>query len=115
MIRQRIVWTAALFNAFQMAAIYGVLYDLPIYFQAINDATPILSTVYIMPIFLPQLLTAGVAGAVCEVIKHMTTENVLTAECSAKGGICDPSGHICHCVSLTWKSLALDPSTKQLN
>ncbi|KAK0712206.1 efflux pump [Apiosordaria backusii] len=66
MIRRRTVWTAATFNAFQMAAIYGALYYLPIYFQAIKDTSAILSGVYIMPTFLPQLLMAGLSGGILQ-------------------------------------------------
>ncbi|KAH9987956.1 MFS general substrate transporter [Xylariaceae sp. FL0662B] len=67
-IRRRAVWTAALFNACQMAAIYGALYYLPIYFQAVKNQPAILSGVYIMPTFLPQLLTASLAVVVWYVI-----------------------------------------------
>ncbi|KAK4172408.1 major facilitator superfamily domain-containing protein [Triangularia setosa] len=66
MIRRRIVWAAATFNAFQMAAIYGALYYLPIYFQAIKNTSAILSGVYIMPTFLPQLLMAGLSGGILQ-------------------------------------------------
>ncbi|KJZ69763.1 hypothetical protein HIM_10846 [Hirsutella minnesotensis 3608] len=66
MIRRRVVWTAAVFNALQMAAIYGVLYYLPVYFQAVRNASAVMSGVYIIPTFLPQLLTAGLTGGVLQ-------------------------------------------------
>ncbi|KAK3329998.1 major facilitator superfamily domain-containing protein [Apodospora peruviana] len=66
MVSRRTVWTAAVFNAFQMAAIYGVLYYLPIYFQAVKDTSPVLSGVYIMPTFLTQLLMAGISGGILQ-------------------------------------------------
>ncbi|KAI1074270.1 MFS general substrate transporter [Whalleya microplaca] len=66
MIRRQGVWTAGLFNAFQMASMYGTLYYLPIYFQAIKNTPAILSGVYIMPMFLPQLLTAAAAGPIIQ-------------------------------------------------
>ncbi|KAI0003921.1 efflux pump [Xylariaceae sp. FL0662B] len=71
MLRRRTVWTAGLFNAFQMASMYGTLYYLPIYFQAINNASAILSGVYIMPFFLPQLLTAAAAGPVIQKMGYL--------------------------------------------
>ncbi|KAI0115567.1 efflux pump [Nemania sp. FL0031] len=66
MLRRRTVWSAALFNAFQMVGIFGTFYYLPIYFQAIYDASAILSAVYIIPLIVPQLLTAGITGGVLQ-------------------------------------------------
>ncbi|KAK0630993.1 efflux pump [Bombardia bombarda] len=66
MIRKRTVWSAALFNAFQMVGIYGLFYYLPIYFQAVYDASALLSGVYIIPMIVPQLLTAGLTGGVLQ-------------------------------------------------
>ncbi|GAB1314339.1 hypothetical protein MFIFM68171_04549 [Madurella fahalii] len=66
MIRRRTVWSAAMFNAFQMVGIYGLFYYLPIYFQAVYNASAILSGVYIIPMILPQLLTAGITGGVLQ-------------------------------------------------
>lgn len=66
MIRRRTVWSAAMFNAFQMTGIYGLFYYLPIYFQAVYNASAILSGVYIIPMIVPQLLAAGITGGVCK-------------------------------------------------
>lgn len=66
MIRRRTVWSAAMFNAFQMVGIYGLMYYLPIYFQAVYNASAILSGVYIMPMIVPQLLAAGLTGGICK-------------------------------------------------
>ncbi|KXX78453.1 putative HC-toxin efflux carrier TOXA [Madurella mycetomatis] len=66
MSHRRTVWSAAMFNAFQMMGIYGLFYYLPIYFQAVYNATAILSGVYIIPMILPHLLTAGINGSVLQ-------------------------------------------------
>lgn len=70
MIRRRTVWSAAMFNAFQMVGIYGLFYYLPIYFQAVYNASAILSGVYIIPMILPQLITAGLTGVICKFRKR---------------------------------------------
>lgn len=66
MVRQRTVWVAGLFNALFMGALYGSIYFLPIYFQAINNASAMRSGVYLLPTILPELLMAVAAGALCE-------------------------------------------------
>lgn len=63
MLARTAVWTSGLYQAFLMAAIYGAIYFLPIYFQAVNDASPMMSGVYLLPMILPQLLAAGSSGA----------------------------------------------------
>jgi hypothetical protein len=63
MVSRTAVWTSGVYQAFLMAAVYGAIFYLPIYFQAINDATPMLSGVYLLPTILPQLVTAASSGA----------------------------------------------------
>jgi hypothetical protein len=38
-------------------------YYLPVYFQAINDVSPMMSGIYLLPLILSQLLLAVVSGA----------------------------------------------------
>ncbi|XXG96274.1 hypothetical protein Hte_002555 [Hypoxylon texense] len=64
MIRRRTVWTAGIYQALFLSALYGATYYLPIYFQAINDAPAILSGVYLLPTILPELFAAAAAGAI---------------------------------------------------
>ena len=66
MVARTTVWTSGLYQAFLMAAVYGAIFFLPIYFQAINDASPMLSGVYLLPTILPQLITAASSGAMSE-------------------------------------------------
>ncbi|KAI1419238.1 major facilitator superfamily domain-containing protein [Xylaria sp. FL1777] len=62
MISRRAVWSAGLYQAILLSALYGSTFYLPIYFQAINGASAILSGVYLLPSILPQLLFAGLSG-----------------------------------------------------
>lgn len=56
------VWSSGLYQAFLISAVYGAIYFLPLYFQAINDAKPIQSGVYLLPMILPQLFMAASSG-----------------------------------------------------
>jgi hypothetical protein len=102
MIRRRTVWSASLFNAFQMVGIYGLFYYLPVYFQAVYNASAILSGVYIIPMILPQLLAAGLTGGVCKLIRGegcgAGPGGRISADgrrrCSAEDGIRDPNRHL---------------------
>ncbi|KAI0964897.1 major facilitator superfamily domain-containing protein [Xylaria arbuscula] len=62
MISRRAVWSAGLYQAILLSALYGSTFYLPIYFQAVNGASAILSGVYLLPSILPQLLFAGSSG-----------------------------------------------------
>uniref|UniRef100_A0A0L0N955 Putative HC-toxin efflux carrier TOXA n=1 Tax=Tolypocladium ophioglossoides (strain CBS 100239) TaxID=1163406 RepID=A0A0L0N955_TOLOC len=64
MIRQTAVWASGVYQACLMSAVYGAIHFLPIYFQSINNATPIMSGVYLLPIILPQLVMAASSGAI---------------------------------------------------
>lgn len=57
------VLAAGIYMAFLMSAVYGGIYYLPLYFQAVNGASAMLSGVYLLPMIISQLITAGVAGA----------------------------------------------------
>lgn len=64
MVSQTAIWTSGVYQGFLMAAVYGGIYFLPIYFQAINGASPMLSGVYLLPTILPQLVMAASSGAI---------------------------------------------------
>ncbi|KAK4665413.1 hypothetical protein QC763_401570 [Podospora pseudopauciseta] len=71
MLARTAVWTSGLYQAFLMAAVYGAIFFLPIYFQAINNASPLLSGVYLLPTILPQLLMAASSGALIMAIGYV--------------------------------------------
>lgn len=66
MVSRRAVWVSGIFQAFLMAALYGGVYLLPIYFQVVNNASPILSGTYLLPTIIPQLIMAASSGAISE-------------------------------------------------
>lgn len=61
-ISRRDVLASGVYEAFLMSAVYGGIYYLPIYFQAVNNASAMLSGVYLLPMILAQLFMAGAAG-----------------------------------------------------
>lgn len=60
------IWASGVNYAFMMATVFGTTYFLPIYFQAVKDASAIMSGVYLLAIVLPQLLAAVVGGSLGE-------------------------------------------------
>jgi hypothetical protein len=62
MIRRKEVLFSGIYVAFLTSAVYGGIYYLPIYFQAVNNASAIMSGVYLLPMILFQLVTAGFSG-----------------------------------------------------
>ncbi|KAH6845699.1 major facilitator superfamily domain-containing protein [Chaetomium sp. MPI-CAGE-AT-0009] len=71
MVKQTAVWASGLYQAFMISAVYGATFFLPIYFQAINDATPMLSGVYLLPTILPQLFAAGASGVLLQKLGYV--------------------------------------------
>lgn len=72
LIKGRPVWTSATYQAFYISAIYGAVYYLPIYFQAINNVNPLMSGVYLLPTILPELFMAILAGGLGTVFIYPT-------------------------------------------
>ncbi|KAK8931556.1 Efflux pump mlcE [Metarhizium anisopliae] len=66
MIKQKVVWASGLYQSFMISAVYGATFFLPIYFQAIENATAMLSGVYLLPTILPQLFAAVFSGVLCK-------------------------------------------------
>ncbi|KAK6070015.1 MFS multidrug transporter [Seiridium cupressi] len=64
MIGRTAVWASGIYQGLLMSAVYGGIYFLPIYFQAINAASPMLSGVYLLPTILPQLVMAASSGLI---------------------------------------------------
>lgn len=66
MISQPAVWSSGLYQAFLMAAVYATIYYLPIYFQSIKNASPMLSGIYLLPTIVLQLVLSMMSGALSE-------------------------------------------------
>ncbi|KAH8646477.1 efflux pump [Tricladium varicosporioides] len=71
MIHRTAVWASGVYQGFLIAAVYGGIYFLPIYFQAINNASPILSGIYLLPTILPQLFMAASSGVIIMKIEYV--------------------------------------------
>ncbi|KAI2603716.1 MFS general substrate transporter [Hypoxylon sp. NC1633] len=71
LIRRGSVLAAGLYYALLMSALYGAVYYLPIYFQAVNGATALLSAVYLLPMILAQIFTAAAAGGAVSKIGYV--------------------------------------------
>ena len=102
MVRQTIVWTAGLYHAGIYAALFGITYYLPIYFQAIHDATPLRSGVYLLPMVLAQLFSVGLSGPLrtSDIAAKMDVVSMLTL-ISAKDRVRDTVGHCSHSTSFS--------------
>lgn len=64
------VLASGMYVACLMSAAYGAVYYLPLYFQSVNDASAILSAVYLLPMIISQLISAGIAGAAGKSDEH---------------------------------------------
>ena len=62
MVRQRPVWSGSIVSFFFMGSQMMVSYYLPIYFQAVRNASPTMSGVYLLPVILSQIIFATVSG-----------------------------------------------------
>jgi hypothetical protein len=92
MIARTPVWASGVYQGLLMSAVYGGVYFLPIYFQAIIDASPLLSGVYLLPTILPQLVTAASSGLISK--PHSTAPNLLGTNVlySIKDRLCNAVG-----------------------
>ena len=61
-VRRTVVWCSCMVTFMFMGSMIITSYYMPIYFQAVRDATPTMSGVYILPAILGQILFATVSG-----------------------------------------------------
>jgi MFS family permease len=62
LMRKRSVWSSSLTQWCNMTIVFSAGYVLPLYFQAIKGATPVMSGVYVLASVLSQLVFAGMSG-----------------------------------------------------
>ncbi len=62
MLGKRILWSSSVTMSLWLGVLFCENYHLPIYFQAVKNATPIMSGVYILLTILSQILMAIVSG-----------------------------------------------------
>lgn len=66
MISQKILWSSSITMFFFLGALFCSNYYLPIYFQAVKNASPLMSGVDILPTILAQVLFAMTSGVLGE-------------------------------------------------
>lgn len=74
-IKRREVWTSGVNYAFMMSTVFGSTYFLPVYFQAVKGVNAVMSGVYLLPIVLPQLLSAVVGGTLGKCSKDILADS----------------------------------------
>ncbi|KAJ5149742.1 MFS multidrug transporter [Penicillium atrosanguineum] len=62
LMKQRPVWSSCLTYGLTMGSLFTTSYFLPVYFQGVLGATPLLSGVQLLPNIIPQLLAAVLSG-----------------------------------------------------
>ncbi|MCJ1399411.1 hypothetical protein MMC11_002613 [Xylographa trunciseda] len=62
MVRKRTIWASSVVFGFFMAQLFSASYYLPIYFQGVKGASPLLSGVYLLPGILGQLFSSIATG-----------------------------------------------------
>lgn len=77
------VWSASLTQTSLFTTVFLAAYFIPIYFQTVKGASPLLSGVYMLPAILTQLLGAVLSGAMVQktgyVIPYALVASALTA------------------------------------
>ena len=62
LVKQRVVWSAALTQMFIFTNLFVSSFFLPIFFQAVKGKSPFMAGVYILPSILSQLVAAVTSG-----------------------------------------------------
>jgi hypothetical protein len=70
LLRQRSVWQPSIFQCLFAASYFVLLYYLPIYFQSVDDATPIRSGVLNLPLVLAIAVGSTVSGVIVSKTGH---------------------------------------------
>jgi hypothetical protein len=123
-ISRRDVLASGVYEAFLMSAVYGGIYYLPIYFQAVNNASPMLSGVYLLPMILAQLFMAGAAGGAgksCPAslpASHCCLQALILGyyqTYSDENWLCNTNSRLLHHIPCCWKRSLLDSETWKSN
>lgn len=89
----------------------GGIYFLPIYFQAINAASPMLSGVYLLPTILPQLVMAASSGLISKPHPSVSSLLVANIDYSNKNGLRNTFGVLLNNLPNDCQRLVLVAST----
>ncbi|KAK2777594.1 MFS multidrug transporter [Colletotrichum kahawae] len=85
MVKRRIVAISSLNYGLFMAVVFGGVFYLPIYFQAIKEKSAMLSGVYRMPNILPQILTTILTGVLVPKVGRIPPFALFAAATTAIG------------------------------
>ncbi|EXJ93981.1 hypothetical protein A1O1_02374 [Capronia coronata CBS 617.96] len=69
-IRKQLVFSGCIVNFLTMAANLTLSYYLPLWFQVVKGATPLMSGVMILPTAIAQSVGAGLAGKIVQVLRY---------------------------------------------
>ncbi|KAI0424152.1 efflux pump [Xylaria sp. FL1042] len=86
LVSKRVVWSSNLVAGFMTSTLLVHSYYLPIYFQAVKDATPVQSGVYLLPSVLSQLLSSALSGILIKKIGYCLPAVILSGIMVAIGG-----------------------------
>lgn len=96
MIAKRTVWSSCLVMLCLFAMVLCASYYLPVYFQAIKNASPMMSGVYILPSILSQLVFAVTSGALSKIFPQIIAKySALTVNLVGKFGYYLPWAVFC--------------------
>ncbi|GJC78982.1 efflux pump mlcE [Colletotrichum liriopes] len=70
LLNHRVVWSSVLVAGFMTSTLLVHSYYLPIYFQALKDASPFMSGVYLLPSILSQLISSALSGFLVKTIGY---------------------------------------------
>ncbi|KAJ5741895.1 hypothetical protein N7533_011304 [Penicillium manginii] len=85
MIRIRAVWSSCLVMLFFFGMLELASYYMPIYFQSVNNATPLLSGVYMLPSIISQLISTVVGGALVSRVGYYLPFIIISGALSSIG------------------------------
>ncbi|KAI1293911.1 efflux pump [Xylaria venustula] len=86
LISKRVVWSSNLVAGFMTSTLLVHSYYLPIYFQAVRNATPVQSGVYLLPSVLSQLVSSALSGILIKKIGYCLPVVLLSGIMVAIGG-----------------------------
>ncbi|KAK4449641.1 major facilitator superfamily domain-containing protein [Podospora aff. communis PSN243] len=83
LMRKRTVWSGSLTQWCNMTIVFSAGYFLPLFFQAVKGATPVMSGVYVLPSVLSQLVFAGMSGFLVEKVGYVIPFTVFSGTVAA--------------------------------
>jgi hypothetical protein len=90
LVRQRRVWTSCLVYGFLLGQSYATIFYLPVYFQAVRGASPLMSGVYLLPGILGQMFAAVASGALGRCLSLSVVSPSLTSSLVQRIGYFTP-------------------------